>query len=308
MVGSMAPSTSYEDMRPSKKKLANGGGVLLMGLPRSGTYSVAHAMRMLGHENVFHNLDVPLNSNEVWGSWFRAMWACLPYLREHMGLPYFAKKNPPPNVFTQADWDNLVGRDYEVIADMSVYFVAELIEAYPNAQVILWERDIEKWYQSYDNGVLQGFDLHSPIAMFGRKYIAPFSGIYWHMTMWYGIAGWLRAKDIEGMRASARDRYREHFETVRKMVRPGKLLEYRLGDGWKPICEFLDCPVPDEPFPHLNEINVIKKMGRKMNIDVLYMALWNIVKYPLLLGIGALAIIWGYSHWVDGKSLFSLMS
>ena len=168
-----------------------------------------------------------------------------------MAFPYFAKKNPPPAVFTRADWDDLVGRDYQAVADMSVYFVAELLEAYPDVQVILWERDFDKWYRSYDVGLLQGFSFDSPIAMFGRKYIAPFSDIYWHTTMWYGMASWFRAKDAEGMRANARERYKEHFEMVRKMVKPEKLFEFRLGDGWEPMCKFLDCPVPDEPFPPL---------------------------------------------------------
>ncbi len=25
------------------------------------------------------------------------------------------------------------------------------------------------------------------------------------------------------------------------------------GDGWEPLCRFLDVPVPDEPFPHRND-------------------------------------------------------
>jgi hypothetical protein len=25
---------------------------------------------------------------------------------------------------------------------------------------------------------------------------------------------------------------------------------FHVADGWKPLCEFLDAPVPDEPFPH----------------------------------------------------------
>lgn len=32
-----------------------------------------------------------------------------------------------------------------------------------------------------------------------------------------------------------------------------RLLEYKLSDGWEPLCEFLGKPVPDQPFPHLNE-------------------------------------------------------
>ncbi|KAK9781089.1 putative Sulfotransferase domain-containing protein [Seiridium cardinale] len=302
----MALITPKETMPPSKKTLADGGGVLILGLPRSGTYSVAHALKILGHEHVFHNLDVPWDANEVWGSWIRPMWAYSPYLREHVGLPYFARNNPPPTVFTTADWDDLVGRDHQAVADMTVYFAAELIETYPNAQVILWERDIDRWYHSY-MGMLEAFEFHSPISMFIRKYIAPFSGIYWHTTMWYGVAGWLRAKDMDGMRANAKDRYREHFEIVRKMVKPGNLLEYHLGNGWEPLCNFLNCPVPEEPFPHLNEKDDIKKLGRRMNTDVLKLAVWKIVKYPLLLGIGALVVNSSCKYLMDGETLFHPM-
>jgi hypothetical protein len=269
----------------SKKTLAEGGGVLIMGLPRSGTYSVAHALEILGHDRVFHNLKVPYDANDVWGAWARPMMACSPYLREHVGAPYFMDLKEVPTAFTSADWDDRVGRDHQAIADMTVYFVAELIEAYPDAQVILWERDVERWYTSYI-GMLEAFDYHSPVAAFLRRYLAPFSRIYWHTTMWYGVAGWLRASDMAGMRANARDRHREHFAMVRRMVKPGKLLEFSLKDGWAPLCEFLDCPVPDQPFPHLNESDVIKKTGRDMNAKVMRLAAWNLVKYPLLIGVG----------------------
>ena len=29
-------------------------------------------------------------------------------------------------------------------------------------------------------------------------------------------------------------------------------LVYEAGSGWEPLCAFLDCPVPDEPYPHRN--------------------------------------------------------
>jgi len=36
---------------------------------------------------------------------------------------------------------------------------------------------------------------------------------------------------------------------------PGKLLILNLyqGDGWEKICDFLDCPIPNEVFPHENK-------------------------------------------------------
>jgi hypothetical protein len=47
-----------------------------------------------------------------------------------------------------------------------------------------------------------------------------------------------------------------HEANVRRYFadRPGALLILNIaeGDGWKAICDFLDCPVPSEPFPHEN--------------------------------------------------------
>jgi len=39
---------------------------------------------------------------------------------------------------------------------------------------------------------------------------------------------------------------------VRAHVPASRLLEYRAGDGWEPLCAALDVPVPDAPFPHAN--------------------------------------------------------
>ena len=34
-----------------------------------------------------------------------------------------------------------------------------------------------------------------------------------------------------------------------------KLLEFKAQQGWKPLCDFLEKPIPDEPFPRINEGN-----------------------------------------------------
>lgn len=47
-----------------------------------------------------------------------------------------------------------------------------------------------------------------------------------------------------------------HEATVRSYFasRPGKLLEFSVfdGHGWRELCGFLGCPVPDEPYPREN--------------------------------------------------------
>lgn len=50
---------------------------------------------------------------------------------------------------------------------------------------------------------------------------------------------------------------KEHNDMIRSLVPKERLLEYHVGDGWKPICDFLDCDVPDRPFPSGNEKDVL---------------------------------------------------
>jgi hypothetical protein len=39
------------------------------------------------------------------------------------------------------------------------------------------------------------------------------------------------------------------------LVPKERLLEWEIGDGWGPLCEFLGKPVPEVPFPHANARN-----------------------------------------------------
>jgi hypothetical protein len=52
--------------------------------------------------------------------------------------------------------------------------------------------------------------------------------------------------------ASAKAAYRRHIQQVRSSVPRARLVEWRPGDGWEPICKALDLRVPDDPFPHVN--------------------------------------------------------
>lgn len=54
----------------------------------------------------------------------------------------------------------------------------------------------------------------------------------------------------------------EYHENLRRIVPKEKLLEFKVQDGYKPLCDFLGVPVPtividgkevDEPFPKVNE-------------------------------------------------------
>lgn len=49
------------------------------------------------------------------------------------------------------------------------------------------------------------------------------------------------------------NRHPEHCNMIRGLVPKERLLEWTVQDGWEPLCKFLDKPIPDEPFPHVNK-------------------------------------------------------
>jgi hypothetical protein len=54
-------------------------------------------------------------------------------------------------------------------------------------------------------------------------------------------------------RAHAKRVFERHNRAVIAAVPASRLLVYQPGDGWEPLCGFLGVPVPDEPFPRLND-------------------------------------------------------
>ena len=54
------------------------------------------------------------------------------------------------------------------------------------------------------------------------------------------------------------ERYENHLSSVISYFAGRKdllIVSWENGNGWKEICEFLDKPIPDRPFPHVNKGN-----------------------------------------------------
>ncbi|KAL3440251.1 hypothetical protein BJX65DRAFT_314990 [Aspergillus insuetus] len=67
------------------------------------------------------------------------------------------------------------------------------------------------------------------------------------------FSGWLGINNAEDAKRVSKDKYREHYALVRRLTPPDRQLEFKLSDGWGPLCDFLGKPVFRVPFPHLNE-------------------------------------------------------
>lgn len=69
--------------------------------------------------------------------------------------------------------------------------------------------------------------------------------------------------DQAGFRENAKATYLAHNELVKRVVPKDKLLLYRMGSGWEPLCRFLGKRVPGEEFPFENEGEVFQVEQRK---------------------------------------------
>lgn len=53
-------------------------------------------------------------------------------------------------------------------------------------------------------------------------------------------------------RGHAMAKYQRYCEEVAEAVPADRLLTYDVSEGWEPHCDFLDCAVPERPFPARN--------------------------------------------------------
>lgn len=52
--------------------------------------------------------------------------------------------------------------------------------------------------------------------------------------------------------------YDGHNYEVKNLIPKQQLLVYDVREGWEPLCRFLEVPIPEEPFPRLNDSQAMK--------------------------------------------------
>lgn len=233
---------------------ATGAGIICAGLPRSGTASLARALEILGFGPIHHGLQIE-NSREFY-AWGQAAWCNLPHLRASIltsqtaRLPHYMSAIDPLLPWTRSDWDRLIGR-HRVTTDLGSIFSEQLITAYPEAKVILVERPEDKWMASYRSVLIDG--LFTGFHGFVLCTLGPLTNQLGSVVSRDAFFGWLKASSRREAIERMPTAHREHHAMVRGMVPPDQLLDFKLDHGWKPLCEFLEVPIPDVPFPHVND-------------------------------------------------------
>lgn len=185
------------------------------GLPRTATRSLKQALELLLGGRCYHMHEVFTHLEDV-PAWRAAIRGAEPDWRTF-----------PPASNATVDWP-------------ASAFWRELSDAHPEAIVLLSTRSsAEEWWASADATVF-GVLRKDELPEYGE---------------WLPMCQELAVRELgtdSDDAATAQAYYERHNAHVRALAPPDRLLEWKAGDGWEPICAALGAPVPDEPFPHTN--------------------------------------------------------
>lgn len=213
--------------------------VIGVGFGRTATMSLKHALPELGAGPCFHMIDLIMGEHRE---------------RDLANWTRIAAGERP-------DW-NEVFDGYESTVDWPACSLwEELIEAFPDAAVLLNVRDFDGWYASCRNTILAA-KLAAQAGEIPEDANRPAPppelwGVI-ERLVWQG-------PDLEGRfedEAWTRAMYERRIEVIRSVVPAKRLTVWEPGDGWEPLAAMLGAPAPDTPFPRLHDTNEFRtEMG-----------------------------------------------
>lgn len=180
----------------------------------------------------------------------------------------FDPNKPDRMALDRKDFDNLLGHVGACTDQPAAVMTEELVAAYPEAKVVLVERDVDRWFESYNKTVIAG--PNNPIVPFvtriDKRFVGPMARILdLNVEHVFNVKSRRESWCInnqayfEEWRRKAKAGYRAHNEMVKRVTPPERLLIFKLDEGWEPLCQFLDKPIPDVAFPQINDAEALNE-------------------------------------------------
>ena len=188
------------------------------GLGRTGTMSLKLALEHLGFGPCYH-------------------------MRELLARPAHDPVWHAATRGERVDWDALF-EGYASAVDWPVAgFWRELSRHYPHARFILSVREPHEWHRSVLETIFKALSsTPDPGDREARAHRAMTRELILDRTFDGRLDDPVHAIDV----------YERHNQAVRDSISADRLLVYETGSGWEPLCTFLGCAVPDEPYPRSN--------------------------------------------------------
>lgn len=216
--------------------------VIGAGFPRTGTTTLKQALQILGYNDTYHFKDLIADSKKL------KHWQEL----EKEGTTDFKK----------------LFEGFKATVDFPGYpYYKILMNQYPEAKVILTTRDVNKWYESTSKTIRKS----GPQTLFAKIMLLSKMIFNSNLRNTFKCIKFMKktylSKQFNGnfdSETQAKSVFFEHIENVKSHVPKDKLLVFNVSDGWNPLCDFLELPIPNEPFPHLNKKENFHKMVKSM--------------------------------------------
>ena len=234
---------------------ADGLQVVGAGLGRTGTSSLQLALEILYGAPCYHMREVIGKSHASFFTALKQGKVTSEQIRGHF-KSYACTQDIPTSLF----WE-------------------ELLAANPDAKVVLTVRDFDGWWKSMNQTILLTAPGNPNIwwGMFLIQHIVPM-WIEWADMMWDVFYGPPHFRG-DFSKESGKRVFEEWNASVIRKCPKEKLLVFEVKQGWAPLCEFLGKPIPDQPFPNVNDTANMRKMYMIKN-TVGYL---SIIMIPLIL-------------------------
>lgn len=286
----MISSILYPQATPPPRERTIPMAVLCLGPPRSATESLAVALQQLGF-TTYHGWDVVSEQPPRTRQWVK--------LADQKWGP---SQNGDSNI-TREQFDELLGHADALADSIPFAYPAELVAAYPEAKVILnYREDLDAWHRSVCRTFATAAD--SWFIWLVARFSPQLFWSYEHQPnlLWRHLFRSGRQSSSFGIRSCGKWVYREHCAMVRGLMvgQENRYLEWKVEDGWGPLCKFLGKEVPAEPFPRLNDASAFEQAANKVVMSQALIALRNMAIFGALL-VGSVAAL---SRRYDLNALF----
>ena len=239
--------------------------IIEIGFLRSGTASLGNAIEILGKGPVWHTINNKFS------------------LTLH-GLQYWVKKHKMDRKLLNNDKDSfqkfnewLYLISCPTIMDVPIALHWEKVfKWYPNCKVILVVRDYDEWHKSIMINI-DGIFFSNWFQFFAK---------FLHAPQWcdFYAKSYFNQFDIYN-KINCKIKYDQYITRVKQIVPANQLLIYNIKDEWRPLCKFLDCPIPkNTEFPHTNKGG--PKFKRKIQILLMNYIIFKSVPWILMCSIG----------------------
>ena len=226
------------------------------GLPRTGTLSTRKALQMLLNGRIYHMHETSKRPDH-YPFWWKVM----------------KGDGGGGERVTAAEW-RLCLEDYRGGVDYPISnHYQSILQAYPEARVLLTVRDPVRWYISVRDSILPGVAAWRswPVSWLIRlidtyENSLLVAAMARHPPAW-SSTGLGMFDAVEAGEEAAVRFYADHVTEVKAHVPADRLLVWQVSEGWQPLCNFLGVPVPaNQPFPNVNDTQQVRQSVRALII------------------------------------------